>query len=401
MVKIPERLKNMGVAMFGQGLNFIAMLLPVLGKEAGQLAYLMFPLALAALLFKIGSLSFHVRYLTLSDSKREIGTAVSMMGLVVVSILTAAVGTVVWAWSPHWGQVLVWSGLLTFSHGLFYMAVAVVITEKREAFYGRVRLVYGILNFLLTAIVVWVLPFQAGLIMVAFLITFVAGIWMIMRCENNLFAPLWRSGGQCFHAQGRQYVRESTRTTSAVFISDIGFQIQGFLTPLMGSYQEVWAIVVRLSGGFGTVGQQIIAPFFETKMAASIRDDDVQTAESTALKAQMTGIALALATIPIQIGAIIFAVDGPIEDASLVYIFISIYAFGLLASSTNIKAPYILGHEKAMVAWSIVRFITELPLLLTQGLILLALVSGVQIAVAIALVPLSIKAKQPPASTHF
>lgn len=399
-MKIPDRLKNMGVAMFGQGLNFIAMLLPVLGKEAGQLAYLMFPLALAALLFKIGSLSFHVRYLTLNEAKREIGTAVSMMGLVVVSILTAAMGAVVWVWSPHWGQVLVWSGLLTFSHGLYYMAVAVVIAEKREAFYGRVRLVYGILNFLLTAIAVWVLPVQAGLIVVAFLITFVTGMWMVLRCYNNLFAPLWRSGGHCFHAQGRQYVRESTRTTSAVFISDIGFQIQGFLTPLMGSYQQVWAIVVRLSGGFGTIGQTIIAPFFETKMAAAIRDEDFPMAESTALKAQMTGIALALATIPIQIGAIIFAVDGPIEDASLVYIFISIYAFGLLASSTNIKAPYILGHEKAMVAWSIVRFITVLPLLLTQGLTLLALVSGVQIAVAIALVPLSIKAKQPPANTH-
>lgn len=62
-MRIPDRLKNMGVATIGQGFNFLAMLLPVFGKEASQLAYLMFPLSLSLVLFKLGSLSFHVRTL--------------------------------------------------------------------------------------------------------------------------------------------------------------------------------------------------------------------------------------------------------------------------------------------------------------------------------------------------
>lgn len=390
-MRIPDRVRNMGVATIGQGLNFVAMLFPVIGKEAGQLAYLMFPLSLAAVLFKLGSLSFHVRYLTLKKEQRRLGTAVSLAGLLIFSILTSLLGLICCAWNSYWGQLLMWAGLLTLSHGLYYMAVAVLITEEREALYGKVRFGYGVLNAVLTAAVVWLIPFQAGLIVVAFLITFATGAWMMVKCDNSLVGPFLRELRNILGLGGRRYIRESWRTTSAVLVSDIGFQIQGFLTPLMGVYQEMWAIVVRLSGGFGTLGQQIVAPVFEIKMAAGMRDREFATAESWARKAQLVGLALALVVVPVQIGAVMFAGSGEVDNIWQPLALISIYTLGLLASSVSMKSPYILGHERGMLWWSILRVILILPMVFLHQLTLLAFMSVAQLLLGALLVPMSVR----------
>ncbi|WP_155895137.1 hypothetical protein [Corynebacterium vitaeruminis] len=393
-MRIPDRLKNMGVATIGQGFNFLAMLLPVFGKEASQLAYLMFPLSLSLVLFKLGSLSFHVRYLILRVNQRHIGTAVSLSGLIFLSALTSILGAVIANWSSYWGMLLVWGGLLTFSHGLYYMSVAVVITEQREAFYGKVRFAYGLINFVLTAAVVWLVPFQAGLVVVTFLNTILTGMWMMSRCENSLVGSLRGAIPQVFGKEGSRYARESWRTTSAVLVSDIGLQIQGFLTPLMGAYQELWAIVVRLSGGFGTLGQQIIAPVFEIRIAEAIRGKAFSRAGAWAFKAQLTGISLAIAVIPIQIASIVFATSQSVPQQTLAITMISIYTLGLVSSSVSMKSPYILGHERGMLWWSFLRVGLLLPMLLLHEMTLLLFISVTQLLLGALLLPLSVRSSR-------
>ena len=59
-------------SLMGQGLNFAAMLLPVVLKSGDQLAFLMLPLSTAALLRVALSAAFHVRYLTVPTEERRI-----------------------------------------------------------------------------------------------------------------------------------------------------------------------------------------------------------------------------------------------------------------------------------------------------------------------------------------
>lgn len=392
-MKIPERIKSMGVAMFGQGLNFAAMLLPVVGKEAGQLAYLMFPLSLSALLYKLGTLSFHVRYLTLSKEDRGIGTATSTIGLALTTLVLGVIGLLVWPISPHWGQVLVWSALLTFSHGVFYMAVTVAIAEGREGFYGKVRFVYGVLNFALTAVVVWLVPFQAGLVLVALAITLLGGLLILIVCENKLLPVTISNVRAVLSKEGLRYLNQSRPTTRAVLVADLGFQFQGFLTPLMGNYQELWALVLRLTGGFGTIGQQVFAPFFEGKIAAAILEKDVSGAEKQAWRAQLFGFTLAILSVPIQIGSVLFAVEDKSTTSLISLVMISIYTVGTLINSINLKAPYFFGYERFMFYFSTVKIIILVPLFLANGQLLLFLVSIFQLCQATVLIPVSLKAK--------
>lgn len=391
-MKIPAQIKSMGTATIGQAFNFVAMLLPVVGKEASQLAYLMFPLALSAVLFKLGSFAFHVRYLTLSKDQRNIGTSVSVLGLIFTSLIAAIVGVCLSPFSMHWFLILAWSGALTISHGLYYMAVAVVIVEQRSELYGRIRVAYGTINLLLTVLVVFVFPFRAGLTLVAFLVTFLTGVLMLRFCENNLIVPTRSHFKRSISKVGVSYITESTRATGAILLADIGFQVQGFLTPLMGNLQEIWAVTMRLTGGFSTVGMQIIAPTFEMKVSDAIRTEDTRQAIKWSKYSILAGLTLSILVVPMQLGAILFATDttSVAPELQMIMVMVSVYALGSLITSVGSKMPFLLGHETGMFLWAIMRISLSLPLLLTHDLGLLTGLALLQMVMALLQVRLSL-----------
>lgn len=75
-------------SLAGQGLNFLAMLLPVLLKSGEQLAYLLLPLSAAAVLRIVFTAAFHVRYLTIDAEDRIVARNLASFGLSAFCFLT-------------------------------------------------------------------------------------------------------------------------------------------------------------------------------------------------------------------------------------------------------------------------------------------------------------------------
>ena len=377
----------MGPALIGQGLNFLAMLLPIFGQQTGQLAYLMLPLALATVLARTSILGYHSRYLTVAGPTRSTATAVSWSSLLAV---TAVCGIVALALqipgSSSAGSVsaiAAWTALLVITNGTYLMAVAVVTQEQRMDVYSTARLIFGVVNVAATVVVVWFLPFHAGLIVVAALNPLVGSLLILLRTENRLLPQWWASRRTMADADHRRYFADSSRATGATFVSECGFQIQGFLTPFLGPYQEIWAVVVRLTGGFGSLAQQVIAPSLEAKIAAAIRENNTATTAKWSRLCALGGVVLGIGCAVVQSGALIFSL--PDDDAltPLVLAVTAVFCVASLSTNLSVKIPLMKGLDRVFLTWSIGRLVPLVALLLTTDGVLLGGIVTVQTLAAI------------------
>lgn len=352
----------MGGALFGQGLNFLAMLLPIVGGETGQLAYLMLPLALATVLSRTSLLGFHSRYLTVPGERVRTATAVSAASLSVTTLLCLLVGAAV---APV-RDIALWTGLLVVSNGLYLMAVAVATREQRMDVYSTARLAFGVTNIIFTALVVFVIPFEAGLIVAAAVNPLVGTVLILTRTENRILPAMLSDLTRMLDRDHRFYLAGSGRPTGGVLLAEVGFQFQGFITPFLGPYQEIWAVVVRLTGGFGTLVQQIIAPPCEAKLAGCIRADDSEGTRVWFRKIILIGAGLGVGSAVVQTAAILLFL--PDDDAVTIgsLIAVSVFCLFWMPSAMCGKIPLMKGLARPYLAWSLTRLALLLPLLLLR-----------------------------------
>ena len=279
--------------------------------------------------------------------------------------------------------IAAWTGLLVITNGLYFMSVAVVTQEQRMSVYSTARLVYGIVNVSLTVVIVWVVPFQAGLVLVAAINPLVGALLILTRTRNSLLPELWRDLRVLFDPDHRRYLAGSRQATGATFLSECGFQIQGFLTPFLGPYQEIWAVVVRLTGGFGSLAQQVIAPSFEARIAAAIREEDRDATARWCRICAFGGIALGVACAVVQTGALLFSL--PDDDAltPLVVAVTAVFCVASLSTNLSVKIPLMKGLDRAFLAWSVGRLIPLVALLATADGVLLGGIVTVQTLAAV------------------
>lgn len=361
----------MGGALFGQGLNFLAMLLPIIGGETGQLAYLMLPLALATVLARTSILAFHSRYLTVPDGRTRTATSVSATTLLLTTLVCLLVGV---AAAPL-RDVALWTALLTVTNGLYLMAVAVATREQRMDVYSTARLAFGVTNIAVTALVVFVVPFHAGLILAAAVNAAVGTVLILARTRNRIIPPVLGDAPRLLDHDHRLYLADSTRPAGGVLLAETGFQFQAFITPFLGPYQELWAVVVRLTGGFGTLAQQIIAPPCEAKMAECIRTRDTVGTRSWCRKVLLIGVALGVGGAVVQTGAVLFSLSGDDAVASWSVLTVGVYCLFWIPSAMCGKVPLMKGLARPYLMWSVSRLVLLLPLLfLRDGALFLAVV---------------------------
>jgi hypothetical protein len=387
------RIFSMGGALVGQGLNFLAMLLPIVGQETGQLAYLMLPLALATVLSRTSILGFHSRYLTVPEDRRRAATSVSFTTLFSTTVLCGIVALVLQLTVPGvtGAAIAGWTAFLVITNGLYFMSVAVATQEQRMDVYSTARLWYGIVNIVLTGIVVFAVPFQAGLVVVAGVNPLVGALLILARTRNRVLTDVWRDRRSLPDADHRRYLTGSARATGATFLSECGFQIQGFLTPFLGQYQEAWAVVVRLTGGFGTLAQQVIAPGFEARIAAAIRDGDRGATARWCRICAAGGIGLGVLCAVVQAGALIFSLRGDPSLTVMMLVLTAVYCVASLSTNLSVKIPLMKSHDRAFLGWSAGRLVLLVCLLATSGGVLLTGTVVVQTLAAVVFLVIALR----------
>lgn len=382
--KLNQALQSVGSATIGQGLNFIAMLLPVFLQRGDQLAYLLVPLSIAIVAHKVGFLCFHVKYLAVSRDEEAIATATSFLGLVATTAIVFACSAALLPWSSYWAVVGFSAGLLVFSHGLYFMAVTILIAENKLAEYGTGRLLYGVVNIILTSLVVCLLPSRGGLVLAALALTLLVGLWMLSKADNKILGFVASHYRRAVGAEGRAFARSCVPLVGSTFVAEMGFQINGFFTPLMGQLQELWAIVVRVTGGFATVGSQVLAPVFETKVSEALRASNLSDAHMWVKRSQMAGLVFAAATGLFQCGILYYFYGS--EFGWVILASGGIYAAAFLSSTVPGKMPFLMQRDKIIFVWSVIRVAFHIPLFaLAEGRLLVAL-AAVQFLFAVWLI---------------
>ncbi|MGO2801565.1 hypothetical protein ACTXMA_05530 [Corynebacterium variabile] len=385
----------MSGALFGQGLNFLAMLLPIIGQETGQLAYLMLPLALATVLSRTSILSFHSKYTTIDDGMTETATATSAVTLLSATALCFVVGVSTMTFpamsSSDLPSFAIWTAVLLLTNGIYFMSVAIATREQRMDVYSTARLVFGVTNIVVTALVVFIVPFQAGLIVAAALNPLIGAVLILSRTSNRVFDTLWREKARLIDSEHRGYLVDSARPTGGVFLAEIGFQFQAFITPFLGPYQEIWAVVVRLTGGFGTLAQQIIAPPCEAKIAHCIRTGDIIGTRRWCRTVIFVGLALGVGGGIVQICAVLFSLS---EDTSVTpwsLLLIGIYCLAWMPSAMCGKIPIMKGLNNQYLFWSVTRLVLLLALIPLRDHVLFVGIIGVMSITSIHLVWVSLR----------
>ncbi|MDU7503731.1 MAG: hypothetical protein E7K68_05295, partial [Corynebacterium kroppenstedtii] len=310
-----ERLRRLysrfGPALIGQALNFVAMVIPVVAKQPGMVAYMLFPVSLGMIVSRTMTLSYHSVYLRLPDERLSFSTAASgFMALVGTAALAVVGVALIWI-HPAWSARVLWAMLATVAITVYNMYVAITIREDRMDVYSRVRFLYGVVNIVATCVVVFAIPVREGLIYVAAL-NYVVGAMLLARATSQRVGTAikqeWSSlvsFPAVFASPLRSYIREHKEATTGTFFGDIGFQIQGMVTPVLGSYANAWAIVVRLYGGFLTLAQQVVSPSFEAPASKAIRNDDLDGYRVQLRIATIVAVILGVGTALIQYAAIV------------------------------------------------------------------------------------------------
>lgn len=375
----------MGGALFGQGLNFLAMLLPIVGGETGQLAYLMVPLALGTILSRSSILAFHARYLTLPESKISTATTASVAGLLATTAVTLATAVLIHFVTSNSSaaEATAWAAYITLTNGVYFMAVAIVTREQKIGIYSTARMWYGVINITLTTIAVFIYPADPGLVIIAGMTTTFGAIYILIHTENNIASKAWRNKARILNSDHRSYIYNSRGATFGTLLGELGFQFQGLLTPLFGAYQEIWAAVVRMTGGFGSLAQQVIAPSYESRIASAIRDRDPAATRKMCRNALLSGIAISMASALALTVALAFSLRGNDSLTATSLSLSTIYCVAVLSVSLCLKIPLMKKRERLYMSLSALHLIALTTLLLTSGLELFIAVTVVQVALSI------------------
>lgn len=381
------RFRSYGLSGFAQGLNFLAMLVPVIGRQTEQLTYLVLPLALANLFCRAATFGFPGRYLAIPDRRTRTASGSAFLGLLVCTLAFGVAALCLIGVSGHWAGVLAWSALLTFTHGIYFTAVAVVSRERRMPVYARARVCYGFLNIVGTLVVVFVVPFREGLVVVAALITLTGAVIMLAGATDRVVTAFLADLPRLLDREHRSYVRSSLHATGAQLLTDLAFQMQAFATPFLGPYQDMWAVSLRLTGGFSGLAQQVVAPGFEMKISGAVRDGDRATVRRWTVRGLFASAGMAVFSAVVVTGAVLFATGGT-DLPWWTVAAVAVFSGGSLLTSLVVKVPYITGRDSLYLVWSVIRpTLLALSLLLSDGPLLIAL-AAVQLVSAATFVPL-------------
>lgn len=377
-----------GLALVGQALNLLALLLPVVTKNAHLLTFYVLATAVAGVLVRVATLAFPGRYLSARPSTEEAVTAFSIVTLVATASLLAlvafALGRAGFGWA---GPVLAAAPLLLF-RGLYAMSVTVLVKEQRRALYYRARFVYGWLNVLATALAVFVFGTGWALVWASVVPIAVILAWVPRRCRNQLLPPLvntvrQRLRGFC------AYAVESRRGTVGVLFADLSDQIQGFAVPTMQEWSSAWAVTMQINGGLGTVAQQLVAPPLEMEFVAAREEGDTARSRSLVRRALARGVSLGVVCATAVVIMVLAFVELPADTADMLVGMTAIAVFPVvnLGYALLLRAPFIAEREGEFAVLSLVRATLGLGCLLLSSGVAALIAQVVLQAIVLAVIP--------------
>lgn len=374
-----------------QGLNFVALLLPIFFGRLDQVAILVVTSAIAGISAFTFTFAFSSIYPGITDSesrKQSFGAAV--IGVMTSSILLVLIGAAIALFAAPWGIVVFWSGVVTLCQGLYLVATTVLVQQLRHGRFAATRIAYATVNVLLTLLFSVVLLNPYGLVMAAavcFAIGAAVASWgKITALRDHLAADRLNL------RDAASYVRANWAATLSNLFAGLAFQSSALATGFLGSFAGSWAGIIRVAGGFAGISQQVVSPPYDMRLSSAIRIGSALQIRRTILTTIIFGLAMAISAYVAVWGIFFFSIfvsSRTLEVGSALPVLLTggIYTFGVLIPSVCSKFLVMLGHQKPYFAWVLSKLgFTAVALTLLRGLDLLLALACLELLSATAFV---------------
>ena len=277
--------------LFGQGLNFLAMLVPIWMGRLDAVTALVLVSAVAGISSQVGMAAFPSIFPTV---KSGAGVKASLQASSLFLVFCSAIPLLAFVFlsridSGRDWQFLMWASLMSVSLGGYQFCLTGLIRLSNAGLFSEARCVYGVLNLVTTFLVSMWAPAQDSLVWAVIGVNLAASLYVIVRGKHALRSVRLLFAGVDLRAIVG-YLRVHSHATASTLIAGLAFQSTSLVLPLLGLYADAWAVVLRLSGGFSTVCQQVFAPRLEMRLGRARRGGEEIEARRFWLEGTLTGV---------------------------------------------------------------------------------------------------------------
>lgn len=276
-------------------------------------------------------------------------------------------------------EITLWSALLTPTQSVYLIMTSVAVRDQDYDTISLARLLLGTTSFAATLTVCLLASFQASLVLAAITSFLVAAIAMALRKRLQWLPAVLRgvrSGPYEWYSHLRKYWSINAASLAVV----AAFHITNISIIGLKQFSNAWAVLARISGGFGTTAQYIFAPMYEMSFARGIRDNDTSAAKHSQSRGLQAGMALGLIA---SLTAIVTAfttgaMESLSEEDSLALAIASfVYINATLVTAIVAKNVTLAGGKKHYLIWATLKA--------SIGVTILILLSGTSLLIALVL----------------
>lgn len=366
--------------VLAQVFNLITLLIPVLLGNSEQVATLVFVSAVGSIATHTFTLSFISVYPGIAEQPLKIGFAKTAASMILVFSLIV-VGAGVYLWARGDDPLMFFSlAAMIVTQAAYVMATTRLIARGDLNKFSRARMVYASTALILTILAGMLADWTFALVWASSLAFGTAAVVAVFREPYRvIFSP-------AVSASGPVVLKKFWRSGLSSLIGGIGAQAASLLLPLAGQYSSLWAMTIRITTGFGTIAQFVVAPPLDARFASAARAGDrIEQSRLTRLSA-LAGVALAgTSALAACIVLFAFSQDSARVDLGIACIATILFCVGGIAPAVSSKFLLTAGAQtgQLMIAIGKLIAVSLVAFFLTSAGLVLAL-SVIELLAAIA-----------------
>lgn len=346
------------LGLLGQGLSFLAMLMPIAFAEFQQLSTLLVASAGAQVLSYTFTLGFPSVFPRIREAHRMRSAILASGGCAsaVCLLLLAAGAGLALAGRPGPAAIsLAWGGM-TACQALYLMTAGAAVRYGNYPVIATGRLVYGAAMAAGTLIACLWSPTRFGLVLAASLAYVVAATFVCFANRVDLAATLTQRERDTTGSGVRAYLRDTREASVSAAFTGLASQLNLLIIPGIGVYHDAWTGLMRLAGGVTTVSMQLIAPALDIQVSQGVRDHRPRDV-LRGVKGQLyAGLGLGVLTIVVALPllSVVGALDA-LHGQQVVTVSVAgtLYVVAMISVSAMFNTLLLLGEDRSRLLWAV------------------------------------------------
>ena len=360
----PSGIRGGLAGLFAQGATLGASFTPLFWGRTEALVVLVVATAAASSLIPLLSLAASHTLPTFRDARTvDRRVRVVMIWTAGWVALGAVAGTVVFvlpSGDRALGAVIFAAAVLAGGQTLFTVALAVLARRGDFAIAMRVRLVYGVVALALT-LGATVTDAAPALYVLAIAGGYYGALTILVASRTRRAIQLLRGDGERSARLLFDALRGTWRLVLALTTGAVAGQVGALVTPALGAFAEAWAVVVRVTSGFQTVGLQIVGVATDIRVSRAVREVNAEAISAEIRRGTKLGLLLASVSAVVATGAaVVLDVGNQTGSWASFGLCAAVYSLSLTALAPIGRVLGFVGNHWQRLSWEVSRLAVSL-----------------------------------------